>query len=90
MSTLIIIALVLGLIATMILSIAFPSVGAEIMAVGDWICSTVSNSMGIVWVFIPRTITLVFVSISVSVEVVVLGYHFVIWILKKIPSAGIE
>lgn len=90
MIVLILITAFLGLIAAYLLIIVFPGLAPAVTTALDAIVYYLGQAMGIVWVFVPQTITVTLMTLSVAIEVIVLGYKFVMWILRKIPMAGIE
>lgn len=75
------IALVIGLIVV----IQFPEVTDVILSASDALMFYIGNALDIVWIFVPKTSTLAFMTISITVEGLVLGYHFVMWIIRKLP-----
>lgn len=85
-----IITLSLALIGSLILSISFPNIANEIITIGDTIVYYIDMGMGIVWLFVPKTITLAIGGAAIAIEVIILGYNFVMWILRKIPTASIH
>lgn len=80
----------IALVALYILAVQFPEVVTQMTSAADAIIFYIGQAMDIVWVFVPRTATLAFMGICVAVEVVYLGYQFVLWILKKVPTASIS
>ncbi len=90
MIVLILITAFLGLIAAYLLIIVFPGLAPAVTSALDAIVYYLGQAMGIVWVFVPQTITVTLMTLAVAIEVIVLGYKFVMWILRKIPMAGIE
>lgn len=80
----------IAIIVAYILIIQFPSLASQVSTVLDAIIYYLSQAMGIVWLFVPQQLTVVLVSLSISIEVIVLGYKFVMWILRKIPTAAID
>ena len=90
MIVLILITAFLGLIAAYLLIIVFPGLAPAVTSALDAVVYYLGQAMGIVWVFVPQTITVTLMTLAVAIEVIVLGYKFVMWILRKIPMAGIE
>lgn len=86
----IILAAFIAIIVAYILIIQFPSLASQVSTVLDAIIYYLSQAMGIVWLFVPQQLTVVLMSLAISIEVIVLGYKFVMWILRKIPTAGID
>lgn len=90
MIMLIIIAAFIAIVVAYILIIQFPELAPQVTSVLDAIVYYLGQAMDIVWLFVPKTITVALMSLSIAVEVIVLGYKFVMWILRKIPTAGID
>lgn len=78
------------LITFYILAITFPTLVGTVDSYVDAILHYISQGLEIVWVFVPRTITVSLMTLAVSIEVIYLGYLFVMWILKKLPMGGIH
>lgn len=76
-----IIALVIGLIVV----IQFPEVTDVILSASDALMFYIGKALDIVWVFVPKTSTLALMTIAITVEGLVLGYHFIMWVIKKLP-----
>lgn len=86
----IIIAAIIAIIAAYLLVITFPELAPAVDAALDALIFYVGQAIDIVWIFVPKTITVTLMSLAIAVEIVVLGYKFVMWILRKIPTAGIS
>lgn len=86
----ILLAAFIALIVAYILIIQFPELATQISTIFDALVFYLGQAMDIVWLFVPKTITVTLMSLAIAVEVVVLGYKFVMWILRKIPTAGID
>lgn len=86
----IILAAFIAIIVAYILIIEFPALAPQVTSVVDSIIFYLGQAMDIVWLFVPKTITITLMSLAIAVEVIVLGYKFVMWILRKIPTAGIN
>lgn len=90
MAILLLFAAFISLVALVILAISFPQVTDQIISAADAVIFYLGQAMDIVWVFLPKTSTIAFMTICISVEGIYLGYKFVMWILKKIPTASIS
>lgn len=86
----IILAAFIAIIVAYILIIEFPALAPQVSSIIDAIIFYLGQAMDIVWLFVPQTITITLMSLAIAIEVVVLGYKFVMWILRKIPTAGIN
>lgn len=78
------------LIGVYILVIEFPAVIDTITTAADALLFYIGQALDIVWVFVPKTATIALMSICIAVEGIYLGYVFIMWILRKIPVAGIK
>lgn len=90
MIQLIIITAIIAIIAAYLLVIEFPELIPAVYSAGDAIVFYLGQAMDIVWLFIPKQLTIALMSLTIGIEIVVMGYHFVMWILRKIPTAGIS
>lgn len=86
----IIIAAIIAIIVAYLLVITFPELAPVVESALDALIFYVGQAIDIVWIFVPKTITITLMSLAIAVEIVVLGYKFVMWILRKIPTAGIS
>lgn len=86
----IILAAFIALVVGYVLVIQFPSLASQVASIADALVFYLGQAMGIVWLFVPQTITVTLMSLAIAVEVIVLGYKFVMWILRKVPTAGID
>ena len=86
----IILAAFIGILVAAIFVIEFPAVAPQILTAIDAIIYYMGQAMDIVWLFVPKEITITLMTLAIAVEGIVLGYKFVMWILRKIPTAGIK
>lgn len=86
----ILIAGFISLLTFYILAIEFPSLISIVDSYVDAILHYVSQGLDIVWIFVPKTVTIALMTLAISIEVIYLGYLFVMWILKKLPMGGIH
>ena len=86
----ILIGVFIALIVSFVLSIVFPDLSSVVSTYLDALIYYIGQGMDIVWLFVPKTITLVLMSLAISVEVIYLGYLLIMWIIKKIPVANIK
>lgn len=90
MGYLILFGVFLALIVAWVFVIEFPVLAEQVTSSLDALIFYLGQAMDIVWLFVPRTITITLMSLAIAVQVIVLGYKFIMWILRKIPLAGIE
>lgn len=80
----------IALVGAMVFSIQFPAAIPQIQGAIDAMLYYIGQAMDIVWLFVPKEITIACMGLTIGVQVIVMGYHFVMWILNKIPMAGID
>lgn len=90
MVTLILIGVFIAIFVGLVLVIQFPSLIDVIYTYVDAIIYYVGQGLDIVWLFVPKALTVPLMSLAIAVEVIVLGYKFVMWIVRKIPTASIN
>lgn len=90
MGIIILVGVFIVLVTTYILAINFPALADTVITATDAIVFYIGQAMGIVWIFIPKTITLTLGGLAIAVQIIVLGYKFVMWILRKVPVASID
>ena len=62
----------------------------DVNAIADYIGMIITNGGGIVAFFIPMSIVKVCIIIILSFMTIIDLYYIVMWILKKIPMAGVS
>lgn len=90
MVLIILIGVFVALIVSFVLVIQFPGLSDVVLTALDAIIYYIGQVMDIVWLFVPRTATILLGTLAISIEVVVSAYKFAMWVLRKIPVAGID
>lgn len=90
MVTLILIGVFIAIFVGLVLVIQFPSLIDVVYTYVDAIIYYVGQGLDFVWLFVPKSLTVPLMSLAIGVEVIVLGYKFVMWIVRKIPTASIN
>lgn len=85
MATVIFLIAMIALVVGLIVVIEFPQVTDVILSAADALMFYIGQALDIVWVFVPKTSTIFFMTIAITVEGIVLGYHFVMWVIRKLP-----
>lgn len=80
----------IALIVSYLLVIQFPALASQVTSILDALIYYLGQAMDIVWLFVPQSITVTLMTLAIGVEVIVLGYKFVMWVLRKVPTAGIN
>lgn len=81
---------IFAIVVALVLVIEFPQVLDTIPTYLDALIYYLGQAMDIVWIFVPRTFTVALMTLTISVEVIYLGYLFVMWVIRKIPTGGIR
>lgn len=76
------IALFVGTIAL----IQFPEIATEIYTVVSSVIDYIGNSTGILWFFLPRTLTLTVLTLVISIEVIYRGILIFLWIYNHLKQ----
>lgn len=85
MGMVIFIIAVAALAIALIVAVQFPELADQVDSIVNALIYYMTQGMDIVWLFVPKTLTLILMSLAVAVELVVLGYKFVMWIVRKLP-----
>lgn len=81
----------ISLLTTLLNWINIPQIPADILtSVKDTIDMVISTGEGLLDLVMPYNIAKVLIEIVIAIEIGVELYHFVMWVLKKIPMVGIE
>ncbi|MCM1222394.1 MAG: hypothetical protein NC548_48795 [Lachnospiraceae bacterium] len=78
-------AFILLFVGTIVL-VQFPEVATEIYEVISIVIEYVSKGSGIVWFFLPKTLTLIVLGIVLAVEVIMRGLHVFLWIYDHLKQ----
>lgn len=70
--------------------LAVPSMPAEVVAMVEQLKQYTIDSMPIVWVFLDKEFTSVCLAVALGVIAFEKLYDFIMWVLTKIPAAGIS
>lgn len=71
--------------------INIPQIPADVLeSVNSTIDSIIQRGSELIDLFIPYTVAKVLLLIVIVIEVAVHLYHFVMWIIRKIPMVGIS
>lgn len=90
MVTIILIGLLIALVVALVFVIEFPELLSAVSTYVDALIYYLGQAMDIVWLFVPKAITVPLMTLAITIEVIYLGYKFVMWILRKIPMASIN
>ncbi len=86
----IVITVFIAIIVAFIFAIQYPALLGTLTQYVDALIYYLGQAMDIVWLFVPKAITVPLMTLAISIEIIVLGYRFIMWILKKIPVANIK
>ncbi len=81
----------ISLFTTLLSFVHIPQIPADILSsVNDTIDLIIDRSSEMIDLVIPYNISVVLLGIVIAIELGVHIYHFIMWVLKKIPMVGIE
>lgn len=90
MTTIILIGIFLAIFVAIVLVIQFPEMLSAVATYVDALIYYMGQAMDIVWLFVPKAITVPLMSLAVAVELLYLGYQLVMWIIRKLPTASMR
>ena len=68
-----------------------PQIPADVMNnVNSTIDTIIEKGSQLIDLFIPYNIAKILLLIVITVEVVIILYHFIMWVIRKIPMAGMS
>lgn len=81
----------ISLFTTLLNFVNIPHIPANILtSVNDTIDLIIDRSAEMIDLVLPYNIAVVLLGIVIAIELGVHVYHFIMWVLKKIPMVGIE
>lgn len=81
----------ISLFTTLLNFVNIPQIPANILSsVTDTIDLIIDRSSEMIDLVLPYNIAVVLLGIVIAIELGVHIYHFIMWVLKKIPMVGIE
>lgn len=81
----IIIAFITLFVGTVVL-IQFPEVATEIYTVAQSVIDYMSQGIGIVWFFVPRTLTLTVLALVLAIEVIIRAWLIFQWVYNHLKQ----
>lgn len=84
MGQLILILAVIGIFVAFVVALNFPELATVFYDFWTVCCDYISEGTGIVWLFVPRTLTLALFNIIIVLEVLWYGFQIFVWIYHKI------
>lgn len=66
--------------------IQFPEIATEIYTVVSSVIDYIGNSTGILWFFLPRTLTLTVLTLVIAIEVIYRGILIFLWIYNHLKQ----
>lgn len=82
--------LVFGLVNMIMSAFNIPSLPPELMSVIDGFAQYIQMGIAILSNYCHMGYLLALFGVVVAVDVAILGYRFIMWILRKIPMLGIS
>lgn len=87
--TILIIAFI-GIIVAATASISLPELPSQLSTYLSAFFYYIGKASDIVFLFVPKTITIALISTAIFLRIAVWLYRVILWVLRKIPMAGIE
>lgn len=81
----IIIAFITLFIGTVVL-IQFPAIATEIYTVAQSVIDYMAQGAGILWFFLPKTLTLTVLTLVISIEVIIRGFLIFQWVYNHLKQ----
>lgn len=81
--------IMLGFIALFVGTITliqFPEIATEIYTVISSVLEYIAQSTGILWFFLPKTLTLVVLTLVLAIEVIIRGIKLFLWIYEHLKQ----
>lgn len=66
--------------------VQFPEVATEIYQVISAVMDYISQAAGIVWFFLPKTLTLTVLTLVIAIEVIIRGIKIFLWIYDHLKQ----
>lgn len=84
-AALIMIAFIVLFVGTIAL-LQFPAVAAEIYTVLQSLIDYLASATGILWLFVPKTLTLTVLGLVFAIEVIIRGFLLFRWIYESLKQ----
>ncbi|MDE6947701.1 MAG: hypothetical protein K2P14_11010 [Anaeroplasmataceae bacterium] len=84
-TALIIIAFIALFVGTIVL-VQFPPIATEIYTVANSLIDYMAQGAGILWFFLPKTLTLTVLTLVISIEVIYRGFLLFLWIYNHLKQ----
>lgn len=86
MATAVIIIAFITLFVSTVLLIQFPQVATEIYTVAQSVIDYMGQGAGILWFFLPRTLTLTVLGLVIAIEVIIRAFLIFQWIYNHLKQ----
>lgn len=84
MGQLILILAVIALFVAFVTALVFPELATVFYEFWTACCGYLTQGTGILWLFVPRTLTVALLNIIILLEVLWYGFQIFVWIYHKI------
>lgn len=84
-TALIIIAFIALFVGTVVL-VQFPAIATEIYTVMNSLIDYMAHGVGLLWFFLPKTLTLTVLTLVISIEVIYRGFLLFLWIYNHLKQ----
>lgn len=86
MATAIIIIAFIALFVGTVVLVQFPAIATEIYTVMNSLIGYMSQGVGLLWFFLPKTLTLTVLTLVISIEVIYRGFLLFLWIYNHLKQ----
>lgn len=77
---------IIGLFIGYVMAIKYPAMFDTASSYLDAVIYYISQGLDLLWLFLPKTLTLSLAGLAVTIEIIYLGYRLLMWIIKLIGS----
>ena len=84
-TAIIIIAFITLFVGTVVL-VQFPAIATEIYTVATSLIDYMSQGVGILWFFLPKTLTLTVLTLVIGIEVIIRAFMIFLWVYRHLKQ----
>ena len=86
MATAIIILAFIGLFVGTVVLIQFPAIATEIYTVASGLIDYMGQASGLLWFFLPQTLTLTVLKLVIAIEVIIRAFMIFLWVYNHLKQ----
>ena len=84
MATAIIILAFIGLFVGTVVLVKFPAIATEVYTVASSLIDYMGQASGILWFFLPKTLTLTVLALVIGIEVIIRAFMIFLWVCNHL------